>query len=113
MILQHLASLVRLVFVFHCLRPNASCHTSYHTIFWIHPVAEEEGKIRCKIVDAHTPAQVIFNISESIGKRKCKLCDWISTCFSNMISTDAYAIEIANFIPDEIFLHITHQLQCK
>jgi hypothetical protein len=42
-------------------RPN-------YTILRIHTIAEEEGKIRSKIIDVHSTAQVIFYVGEPISQ---------------------------------------------
>src|SRR3954464_1036783 len=113
MILQHLAALIRFVFIFHGLSPNASGYPANNTVFRIHSIAEEERKIGRKFIYMHPPAQVIFNISESIGQCESKLRYRVGSGFRNMISANADAVKVADLVRNEIGLHISHQLQCK
>src|ERR1051326_4084100 len=98
MIFKHLASLVSFVFIFHGLCPNSSCHSPDHAVFSIHSITKEKRKIRSKLVNIHSTAEIIFNIGKSICQGKCKLRDRIGSCLCNMISADTYAVKIPYLI---------------
>src|SRR6478735_8861378 len=106
MVFQLLAATVCPVFILHGLCPDTSCHTPDHAVFRIHSIAEEERKIRCKVIDLHSTAHVIFNISKSICKCEGKLGYRVGACFSNMIPADADTVKILYIFINEILLHV-------
>jgi hypothetical protein len=79
----------------HGFGPDPSCHTSDHTVFRIHSIAEKERKIWCKIIYVHSTAQIIFYISKAIGKSKCNwVMDW--RLLQQYDNPEIYAVKIAH-----------------
>jgi hypothetical protein len=72
-ILEHLGAGRRTVFLTQGDRPDATGHASDYGIFGIHPVGEEKGEIRSKVVQGHAAGKIVFKIGESVGQRKRQL----------------------------------------
>src|SRR5687768_7861058 len=108
MIFQLLRPLVAVIPVPDGACPDSSGYPSNDTILCIHAVAEKERKIWGKFIYVHAPAQIIFNISKTVRECKRQLSNRVCTSFGNMIATDGYTIEVADFIIYKIFLYITH-----
>ena len=110
-ILQHLASRLGVIPVPHRFGPDPPCHPADDTILRVHAVAEKEGEIRCKIINEHPPAEVIFNEGESVGQSEGKLGHRVRSGFSDVITADGDAVEIPDLVVDEIRLYVTHHLK--
>jgi len=88
MIFELLASFVGTVLVAHGDRPQPTCDAPDHRIFGVKTVAEEEGEVRCEIVDVHASRQVILNVGESVGEGERQLADGVRPGLCNVVAAD-------------------------
>src|SRR5262245_54207457 len=108
-ILQHLAALISLVFIFHRLGPDPPGNTADDTVLRIHAIAEEKRKVGRKIIDLHPTAEIIFHVRKTIGQREGQLADRVGPCLCNMIPAYRYTIKIAHLVLYKILLYIAHK----
>ena len=88
MIFELLASFVGAVLVAHGNRPDTTGDAPDHRVFGVKTVAEEEGEVRCEIVDVHATRQVVLNVGKAVGKGERQLTDRVCPGLGDMVAAD-------------------------
>src|SRR5688572_12460770 len=113
MILQHLAPGVGAILVLHCLCPDLTGYPTDHGILRVKAIAEEEGEVGRKIINAHSAAEVVLHERKAICECERELGDGVRAGFCDVIPGDGNGIEIPNVEVDEVLLNITHDAEGK
>ena len=111
MVLQLLAALVGAVFFFHGHRPYAPSHAAHDGVLGVHAVAEEERQIGSKVVDVHAACQIGFDKCEAVGQREGQLRNRVGPRFSDVVTADGHAVEIAHLVLDKVLGNVAHDFE--
>ena len=111
MIFELLRALVTTIFVFDGLGPDTTCDSTYHRVLWVQTIGKKERKVGGKIVDLHSPGQVVLHKREAVGQGKRQLRNGIRPRFRNMVAGNRHGIEIPHVVLDEILLNVPHHPQ--
>ena len=112
-VLEFLTALVGPVHVAHGDRPNAACDAADDRVFRIEPVGEEEGKVRCELVDVHASAAVVLHVGEPVGECQRELRDGVGARLSDVVARNGHGVVVANAVVDVVLLHVAHEFERK